>query len=119
MAIGILGIIFFFITMIVFIESHYKTRHKERMAMIQMGKMPSEKDNSRRGLKFGILLLSLGVGIGVGNVLDMIFNSQPVFIFSCIFITSGAGMIAYQILAEKNKDLFKKWDDADDIDEIV
>lgn len=119
MPVAILGVIFFFITMIVFIESHYKTRHKERMALIQMGKVPEEKNNSRRGLKFGIFLVSLGFGIGIGNVLDMIFNSQPVFIFSCIFMTSGTGLVVYQLLIEKNKNLFKKWDDSDDIDEIV
>ncbi len=120
MAAQVLAIIFFFITLIVFIEAFFKTRHKERMALIQMGKVPSEKTNRRRGLKFGILLLSLGLGIGVGNVLDMIFSSHPVFIFSCIFIMSGAGLVTYQLLTERNKDLFKRWDEEDDQnDEIV
>jgi F0F1-type ATP synthase assembly protein I len=120
MAVPIIGTIFFFITMIVFIEAHYKTRHKERMALIQMGRMPSEKEVSKGGLKFGILLLSLGLGVAVGNIFDMIFSSSPIFVFSFVFMMLGVGLIAFNVLSEKNKDVFKNWqNDDDERDEIV
>lgn len=120
MAVAIIGIIFFFITTVVFIEAHYKTRHKERMALIQMGRMPSEKETSKGGLKFGILLLSLGLGVAVGNIFDMIFGSSPVFVFSFVFMMLGVGLIAFNVLSEKNKDVFKNWqNDDDERDEIV
>ena len=114
MAVPILGIIFFFITLIVFIESHYKTRHRERMALIQMGKVPSEKPKGRGGLKFGLVLLAIGIGVGLGNLLDMLFNSAPAFIFACTFITSGAALVLYHLMMEGKTIGNMQWKEEDD-----
>jgi hypothetical protein len=118
MAVPILGIIFFFITLIVFIESQYKTRHRERMALIQMGKIPSDKPRGRAGLKFGLLLLALGIGVGVGNLLDMLFDSAPAFIFACTFICCGAALVFYHLMMEGKTIASVQWKDEDN-DEMV
>lgn len=119
MAVPILGIIFFSITLIVFIESHYKTRHRERMALIQMGKVPSDKPRGRAGLKVGLLLLALGFGIGVGNLLDMLFHSAPAFIFACTFISSGAALVLYHLMMEGKTIGNVTWKEEEEIDDEI
>ena len=112
MASEIVGIIFFSITMIVLIVNFFKTRHNERMALINSGKTAKIFDasdtESNKSLKFGLLLLAIGLGLLVGIFFDHVFGSEPAGVFVSIFIFGGLSLIFYHFHVEgKNKQPFK------------
>ncbi|MBK8625007.1 MAG: hypothetical protein IPN86_05445 [Saprospiraceae bacterium] len=116
MASEIVGITFFFITIIVLIVTFFKTRHNERMALISSGRtakiFDSNDTESNRSLKFGLLLLSLGLGLLVGLFFDNIFDTEPAGVFVSIFAFGGLSLIFYHFYVEKKvKAPFKDEDD--------
>lgn len=93
------------------------TKHKERMRLIEKGLSPEElKDyfskevkirTPYRGLKWAIILLSLGAGIIIANVLYDRFNLSDGFTFGFVMLFLGAGFLAYYlIIRNKEKQSF-------------
>ena len=98
MAAEVLSVIGFFSSLMIFGIMYLRNRHRERLALIQYGKDSSvfNKGNWKNApLKMGLLLLSMGAGILVGSIIDSIFNSAPVGIFSCVFLLGGFALIYY------------------------
>lgn len=89
----------------------FKTRHSERIAMIEKGINPiNSKENLRRfsSLKNGILAISLGIGFLIGHVIDSIVrpDKDPLYIFACLLIFGGMGLLFYYNKV-KEEGLFK------------
>jgi hypothetical protein len=93
----ILAVIGLFLCILVLGGTYMKNRHRERLALIQYGKDSTvfRKPYKNSALKFGLLLLSVGMGILVGSMLDGIFNSEPKCTFSCIFMFGGMSLLYY------------------------
>ena len=104
MASEIIGIILFFSTMMVLIVSYFKTRHNERMALINSGRTAKIFDTndteSNKSLKFGLFLLSIGLGLLTGLIIDNILDTEPAGVFVCILIFGGISLIFYHIYVE-------------------
>jgi len=99
MATEIIGTVFFFVTLIVLIVSYFRTRHTERMALINSGrtaKIFDTRDNdSNRTLKLGLFLLSIGLGLLIGLVFDNYLGTEPAGVFVSILILGGISLIYY------------------------
>ena len=95
----IIGMTGFFLTMIVLIVSYFRTRHIERMELIKNGKnatiFDANKSDSNGALKFGLLLLSIGLGLLIGLFYDQMFGTEPAGVFVCILILGGLSLIYY------------------------
>jgi F0F1-type ATP synthase assembly protein I len=105
MATQIIAITGFFITMIVFISSYFRTRHNERMALIKNEKTATifnvEKGDSNGALKLGLLMLSIGLGLLIGLILDGIFDTEPAGVFVSMLILGGLSLIFYHSYIER------------------
>jgi F0F1-type ATP synthase assembly protein I len=118
MASEIIGITGFFITMIVLVVTYFKTRHTERMALINSGRtariFDANDGESNSALKLGLFLLSIGLGLMVGLIVDNMLNTEPAGVFVCILIFGGVSLILYHsYVSGRMKDKTKE------IDEIV
>ncbi len=83
-------------------------RHKVRMALIQHGKEASifkENRNGSSGLKFGLLMVGIGLGILVGMMIESVMQTDsPVPHFSMMLILGGAGLITYYLITKKKEE---------------
>ena len=104
MASEIIATIGLFITLIVSIVTFFKTRHTERMALINSGrtaKIFDEKDGDSNGaLKIGLFLLSIGLGLLIGLIVDNILGSEPAGSFVRILVLGGFSLIIYHFYIE-------------------
>jgi hypothetical protein len=95
------------------------SRHRQRMALIEKGMTPADFVTARptsRGLtlKFGMLMVGLGVGILSGYILNLAMPAKPTewdphpeenpaFYFLSILIFGGLALIAEHWIASKKK----------------
>ncbi len=107
-----------FITLIVLIVSYFKTRHAERMALIANGKtakiFDSNDTESNKALKFGLFMLSIGLGLMLGLIVDNALETEPAGVFVCILIFGGISLIIYHTYIgrnSKNTGVLKDMDD--------
>ncbi len=83
------------------------TRHKERMSLIETGQSANlfkkvDTTDTYSSLKWGLVLLSLGVGLAIGISSDIHYDSDgPVYTMPAIAISSGIGFIAYYLILKK------------------
>lgn len=101
-AVLILGTIFGFIYAIV----HLSVRRKERMAMLAKGADPSMFHEKVRvkvtSLRYGLLLVGVGVGILLGNFLvDNAGFVPEVAYFSMTFIFGGIALIISYFMGKR------------------
>lgn len=80
-------------------------RKKERLALIQQRADASifeSNKNEPSSLKWGLLLVGIGIGILLGKVLAVYttLDEEPAF-FSMICLFGGFGLIIYHLLAKK------------------
>lgn len=80
-------------------------RRKERLAMLQKGVDASIFEAGTKApadLKWGLLLIGIGVGILLGKVLAVYttLDEEPAF-FSMICLFGGLGLIIYHFIANK------------------
>jgi len=80
-------------------------RKKERLALIQKGADASLFESGIKAptdLKWGLLLIGIGIGILVGKVLSTYttLNEEPAF-FSMICLFGGIGLIIYHVIANR------------------
>ena len=87
-------------------------RRKERMALINKGLDASvfEKAHSTpQTLKWGMLLIGIGVGIIIGKILYMTTTmGEEESFFSMIFIFGGLALVWYHFIASKIKNQGEK-----------
>jgi hypothetical protein len=83
-------------------------RRKERMAMMEKGIDPSTFLAPRKAgsaaLKYGILLISIALGIFMGKFLsqtDIFLYEEEAAYFSMIFLFGGLGLVTYHFMAKK------------------
>jgi hypothetical protein len=98
---GIPGIIVFW---------YIHNKHQERMKIIEKGLTPEEArailSPSERGkpartyvsLKWGIVLLSLGLGIFISYVLEEVYDMSDSFTFALTLLFLGLGFIVYYLI---------------------
>ncbi len=80
-------------------------RRKERLALVQKGVDASIFDAGTKAptdLKWGLLLIGIGVGILLGKVLAVYttLDEEPAF-FSMICLFGGIGLIIYHFIANR------------------
>ena len=103
-----------FFTMIILI-SYFKTRKSERMALWASGRdlkdqvVPKLKTSSNGLLKYGLLLVGLGAGLVIGDILfraGVISNPETAY-FSMLLVLGGVGLLVANMMIE-NKEKQKK-----------
>lgn len=100
----VLAVIFGSIVTIVYLS----IRRKERMTMMEKGIDPSSfipaKKANLSALKYGILLISVALGILLGKYLAntaMFQFEEEAAYFSMIFLFGGLGLVIYHFMAKK------------------
>ena len=109
--IPLLAIAGFWAAVISFIVYYYKTRHIQRMALIENNKDASifqgaieeiSKVSKNNSLKYGLLLTGLGMGLIVGVIIDDLFDFEPAGTFASMLIFGGMSLIINHFLENKN-----------------
>jgi hypothetical protein len=104
--IGFVAILGVFTFLTVFVYMFFRTRHNERMAMIESGQDSSlfrEGYNRMSALKYGLLFVFLGLGAGIGSAITIITGAEhPGYIIPSLLIFGGLGLLVYYKAAEKN-----------------
>jgi hypothetical protein len=80
-------------------------RRKERLMLMQKGVSASIFETGKKSpyeLKWGLLMIGMGIGILLGKVLALhtTLEEEPAF-FSMICLFGGIGLIIYHIIANK------------------
>jgi len=87
-------------------------RHKERMAMIDKGVNPTDfkssapirllQENILSNLKWGLLLVSAGIGLLVGHQLKYYFGfHEDSAVFGSILLAGGIALVIFYLIAAK------------------
>ena len=81
----------------------------ERMKAIESGadlsQLQIKSSNGRfPTLRFALLLMGIGLGFLLGNILDQTFRMNEVGYFSMLFICGGAGLGLAYLIESKKKD---------------
>jgi len=98
--IPIMGIIWPFLALIVFLYLHYSTKNRISMALIESGRDASilrRPQRRRNSLKLGIVSLMAGLGLLVGNILESLGMDEEPAYFSAILIFVGIGLVGYYL----------------------
>jgi len=87
---------------------YFNSRHKIRMALIQHGKEASifkENANGSNGLKYGLLMIGIGLGLFMGMVIESVVQTDsPMPHFSMMLVLGGLGLVIYYLLMKKKED---------------
>jgi hypothetical protein len=99
---ALIGLIFYY---------HTTIRHKERMAMLEKGFTADQiRSIAHRmftgqspigSLKWGIIILSIGLAIIVGNFLRTVYNTDESVVAGLIFLFGGLGLVIFYFIAAK------------------
>ncbi len=88
----------------------FSTRNKERMALIESGQNAGifkSTPGHYGALKWGILMVSIGAGLGLGIFIDLRANNDgPLATFPLVFIFGGLGLLLYYRIMKN-----ESWDD--------
>lgn len=111
MFIPIFGVIGFFGSIIIFIYMHYKSRHVERMALIESGQS-AELFNKKKftdteaALRTGLFLIGGGSGFMIGKIVESALNwGDGSGIIPITLIGAGIGLVIfYNLITNKKKD---------------
>lgn len=109
--IPIIGTIGFFSAVITFIYMRYKSRHQQRMALIDSGQTAdifSEKKLGQKSnaLKNGMLLTGSGIGFFLAVILEEYTRMDDILFFPLTLIGGGLGLILFYSVVRKNEDEF-------------
>ena len=111
----LLAFIAFFATAFGIFYVSVTTRNKERMALIDKGADASLFNTGKEGhtslfnwnkvtLKFGMLLMGVGIGIIAGSILDSMQVMEPGANYtSMIFLFGGFSLVLFYLIDRKNK----------------
>ena len=105
--VAIIGTISVFGVMGLLIYLFFRTRHKERMALIENSQDASifktEKDISG-SLKWGIFILAIGIALFLGHFLEKNTSmSDGAGYFPLVFIFGGVALLIYYSIARKQR----------------
>lgn len=107
----LIALVGFFGSIITLIYMRYRSRHTERMALIESGRDASifeEKQLSAKSNSFkqGMLLTGVGIGWFVGLILEEMFNlNEALGVIPAVMIGGGLGLICfYMVESRKNLD---------------
>jgi hypothetical protein len=105
------GVIFFIVSGAVVFGSlyvYYTTRNRERMALIEKNADPSILKSGSNGsfklfpIKFGMLMMGIGLGVLIGSVLEATtVIKDEVAYTSMIFLFGGAGLLSSYFVGKK------------------
>ncbi|HHL52832.1 MAG TPA: hypothetical protein ENJ39_05600 [Flammeovirgaceae bacterium] len=103
---GLLHTIVVFGTLLAIVYILVSSRHKERLALIEKG-MDAGKLKASGGCRFcslKIALLAIGIGIGIllGNLLDINGLDEDVAYPAMIFIMGGIGLLSGYLIANRH-----------------
>jgi ABC-type Fe3+-siderophore transport system permease subunit len=108
---NVLGMVFFLVSgAVIFgvLFVYYTTRNRERMALIEKNADPSILKSGPNGsfkfsaIKFGMLLMGIGLGILFGSILQATtVLKEEVAYFSMIFLFGGAGLFSSYFVVRK------------------
>jgi hypothetical protein len=108
---NVVGLVFFIVSgAVVFgvLYVFYTTRNRERMALIEKNADPSILKPGSNGsfklsaIKFGMLMMGVGLGILFGSILEATtLIKDEVAYFSMIFLFGGAGLFASYFVGRK------------------
>ena len=104
MATGLIAVIGVFSSIILAIYLFFKTRHRERLDLIQSGQTSDIFRNPRTNriqfLKWGIILVFIGLGILLGGMLEqMEFLEEGFAGFFAVLVLGGTGMILFYFIS--------------------
>jgi hypothetical protein len=112
---GAIALIFFFTSIIVIVGGMILTRHKERMTIIDKGLQTEEikalymrgvwKTNPLNSLKWGMLLIALGLAILGGMWLHEVYMVKEGAIAGLIALLGGAALLMFYLIASRKADL--------------
>jgi hypothetical protein len=109
---GLIAIIFFFTSIMVIGGSAIIGRHRERMGMIEKGMKAEdikamfgrsfEEPHPLTSLKWGIVLVSVGLAVMLGLFLHSAYNNIEGGIFpGLVAVFGGAGLILFYFIANR------------------
>ncbi|MGD0337639.1 MAG: DUF6249 domain-containing protein [Bacteroidota bacterium] len=89
------------------------SKHRERMAMLEKGFSPEQIQSIARrafrvqsplaSLKWGIIIVAIGLAIIVGNFLRTVYNVDESIIAGVIFLFAGLALVIYYFIASKKE----------------
>jgi len=87
----------------------FTTQNKERMALIEKGADPElfkskAQPNSHRGIKYGLFLIGIAIGIVAGYFLNQGGMQEEPAYFSMIFLFGGIALVISFFLQKKYQD---------------
>lgn len=99
---GVLVPLIVFGTLFAILYVYFTTRNKERLALIEKGadaklfKSGPSSNNYSGTIIINVAALAIGIGVGVllGNLLDMAGMDDEIAMTSMIFICGGIGLLA-------------------------
>jgi Na+/melibiose symporter-like transporter len=105
--VAIIGTISVFGVIGLLIYLYFRTRHKERMALIESGQdasmLKGEKDISG-ALKWGIFILAIGIALFLGHFLEANTTmDEGAGYFPLIFTFAGIALLIYYNIAKKER----------------
>jgi uncharacterized membrane protein len=113
MLIPIIAIIATFSAIGIPLYHHIRTRHLERMALIEKGivtedvqylySKPPQKQNSLGALKWGLIFVFVGIGLLVAQILSRLMNVDEVIYFALVSIGAGAALLVFYRIALKRQ----------------
>jgi hypothetical protein len=111
--IPIIAIIATFSTIGIPLYSHIRTRHRERMALIEKGivtedvqylySRPAAKSNPYGALKWGLILVFVGVGLLLAQIISALMNVEAVIYLALVSIGAGTALIIFYRIALKRQ----------------
>jgi FtsH-binding integral membrane protein len=92
----------------------FSTRNRERMAMIEKGVSPKDFMNQKTSnafgiIKWGLLLVGVGLGLFLGSILDTYtaIPEEPAY-FACALLFGGLGLVAAFIITKRAEKMKKQ-----------
>lgn len=106
--IPILGIIGFWGAIITWVYMSYKSKHQQRMALIESGtsaEIFTERtlDNKSSALKWGMLFIGAGIGFYLGILSEMLLQIEDgLGALPLTFVGGGIGLVLfYKMMADR------------------
>jgi UDP-N-acetylmuramyl pentapeptide phosphotransferase/UDP-N-acetylglucosamine-1-phosphate transferase len=120
--IPIMGIIWPFLALIIFLYLHYTTKNRISMALIESGRDASILRRPRRrgnSLKLGVVAIMGGLGLLVGSLLDSLGMDEDPAYFSAILIFVGIGLVGYYLYEARQLEKEAKKAENERVEELV
>lgn len=106
------GVVFFLVSVTAIVAGvifyYFKTRHEERMAIIEKGEnieYPKSRSSKLSALKWGIVFLSVGLSLMIGIYIDIWRNHDgPFFTLPLLIVGAGLGFLGYYNIIKHHVD---------------